>query len=215
MAWTDPMTAVANTVFTAAEYNTHIRSNFAELAPQVAETPGYTFVYDNFNDSVVEVDPRLLFVYPGRNIKSYSETPGCLVERNVNAGIATMPQFITIGFTRSVRNDYDMWVSGTTITIKKSGTYMVGAHGQFATNASGNARWLHISKGDVIMVRERADPGSDQPGIELSAVIPCVVGDEITLAAQQDSGGALNLLGSFASPIALYAYYLRAGGSAF
>lgn len=33
MAWTAPMTAVANTAFTAAQFNTHVRDNLLETAP--------------------------------------------------------------------------------------------------------------------------------------------------------------------------------------
>lgn len=43
MAWTAPMTAVAGSVFTAAQFNTHIRDNLAETAPAKATTPGSYF----------------------------------------------------------------------------------------------------------------------------------------------------------------------------
>lgn len=33
MAWTAPMTATANTAFTAAQFNTHVRDNLLETAP--------------------------------------------------------------------------------------------------------------------------------------------------------------------------------------
>jgi hypothetical protein len=36
MAWTAPMTAVANTAFTAAQFNTHVRDNLLETAPAKA-----------------------------------------------------------------------------------------------------------------------------------------------------------------------------------
>jgi hypothetical protein len=41
MAWTAPMTAVANTPFTAAQFNTHVRDNLLETAPGKA-TAGVT-----------------------------------------------------------------------------------------------------------------------------------------------------------------------------
>ena len=43
MAWTAPMTAVANAVFTAAQFNTHVRDNFLETAPGKATTAGSFF----------------------------------------------------------------------------------------------------------------------------------------------------------------------------
>lgn len=36
MAWTAPMTAVANTAFTAAQFNTHVRDNLLETSPAKA-----------------------------------------------------------------------------------------------------------------------------------------------------------------------------------
>lgn len=43
MAWTTPMTAVANEVFTAAQYNTYVRDNLLETAPGICEFPSQYF----------------------------------------------------------------------------------------------------------------------------------------------------------------------------
>lgn len=56
MTWTAPMTAVANTVFTAAQFNTHIRDNFNETAPAKATTAGTMFIASGAN-SIVERFP--------------------------------------------------------------------------------------------------------------------------------------------------------------
>ncbi|WP_143589850.1 hypothetical protein [Streptomyces africanus] len=44
MAWTAPMTAIAGSVFTAAQFNQFVRDNLAETAPAKATTPGGYFV---------------------------------------------------------------------------------------------------------------------------------------------------------------------------
>lgn len=44
MAWTAPITFVANTGLTAAQLNTYLRDNMNETAPAKATTPGYHFV---------------------------------------------------------------------------------------------------------------------------------------------------------------------------
>jgi hypothetical protein len=49
VAWTAPMTAVANAVFTAAQFNTHIRDNLNETAPAKATTAGRLFVSTGVN----------------------------------------------------------------------------------------------------------------------------------------------------------------------
>jgi hypothetical protein len=50
------MTAVANTVFTAAQFNTHVRDNLNETAPAKATTAGTIFVASGAN-SIVERVP--------------------------------------------------------------------------------------------------------------------------------------------------------------
>ena len=44
MAWTAPMTAIPNTVFTAAQFNTHVRDNLNETAPAKATMASSHFV---------------------------------------------------------------------------------------------------------------------------------------------------------------------------
>lgn len=55
MAWTAPMTAVANTVFTAASFNTYIRDNLLETLPAKANTPGEYFVSNSPNSMVARM----------------------------------------------------------------------------------------------------------------------------------------------------------------
>lgn len=52
MAWTTPMTAVANTPFTAADYNQQIRDNMRCQAPYVTDTAGDTYVVRSANTIV-------------------------------------------------------------------------------------------------------------------------------------------------------------------
>jgi hypothetical protein len=52
MAWTVPMTFVANTVLTAAQMNTHLRDNLMETAPAKAVNPGGYFVTATENQIV-------------------------------------------------------------------------------------------------------------------------------------------------------------------
>lgn len=49
MTWTVPFTAVAGSVFTAAQWNTFIRDNLAETMPAKATTPGGIFAVDAWN----------------------------------------------------------------------------------------------------------------------------------------------------------------------
>ncbi|ROP36293.1 hypothetical protein [Saccharothrix texasensis] len=53
MAWTAPMTAVANSVFSAAQFNLHVRDNLNETAPAKATAAGRFLVTSGAN-SVTE-----------------------------------------------------------------------------------------------------------------------------------------------------------------
>ena len=50
MAWTAPFTAVPNTVFTAAQFNTYVRDNLMETAPAKATSNGQVFVATDVNE---------------------------------------------------------------------------------------------------------------------------------------------------------------------
>lgn len=56
MAWTSPMTAVANSVFTAAQFNAHVRDNLNETAPAKASSAGRIIVTTGLN----QVDERIV-----------------------------------------------------------------------------------------------------------------------------------------------------------
>ncbi|MFJ8049795.1 hypothetical protein [Streptomyces luteogriseus] len=50
MAWSAPMTAVASSVFTAAQFNTFLRDNLNETAPAKASTSGAYFTVSGTNE---------------------------------------------------------------------------------------------------------------------------------------------------------------------
>jgi hypothetical protein len=49
MTWNAPMTAVSNTAFTAAQFNTNVRDNLLETAPAKATASGQVFVATGTN----------------------------------------------------------------------------------------------------------------------------------------------------------------------
>lgn len=61
MSWTAPMTAVAGSVFTAAQFNTFLRDNLAETAPAKAITPGSLIAVSDTNQ-VAERTPTETFL---------------------------------------------------------------------------------------------------------------------------------------------------------
>lgn len=53
MSWTAPLTAVANTSFAAADWNTYVRDNMLELAPAIADLPNELLVRQSSSSGAV------------------------------------------------------------------------------------------------------------------------------------------------------------------
>jgi hypothetical protein len=73
MAWTAPMTAVAGSIFTAAQFNTNIRDNLNETAPAKATTAGSIFVATGTN-AIAERIPTGAFETASETTTSSSYT---------------------------------------------------------------------------------------------------------------------------------------------
>ena len=73
MAWTAPMTAIANSAFTAAQFNLHVRDNLNETAPAKATTAGRLFVSTGPN-SIAEREIRDATVATSQTTTSTSFT---------------------------------------------------------------------------------------------------------------------------------------------
>lgn len=73
MAWTAPMTAVASTVFTAAQWNIHGRDNLNMNAPGVATTAGGWIVTAGYNTLAQRI-PAVQYTGTSGNTDSTSYT---------------------------------------------------------------------------------------------------------------------------------------------
>lgn len=73
MAWTAPMTAVANAAFTSAQFNLHVRDNLNETAVAKATTQGGYFVTTALN-SIVERLPVVASIASAESTTSTSFT---------------------------------------------------------------------------------------------------------------------------------------------
>lgn len=73
MAWSAPMTAVANTAFTAAQFNTYVRDNFLETAPAKATAVSNFFAATGAN-AIAERVPSQDFVTNPETTSSTSYT---------------------------------------------------------------------------------------------------------------------------------------------
>ncbi len=117
MAWTAPMTAIANSVFTAAQFNTHVRDNLLETAPAKATTNGRYFVATGTN-SIAERASDTAFIGTSETTTSTSYTDLATVGPSVTVTTGTRAFVVVTSFanngTAGTSNSFAYEISGAT-----------------------------------------------------------------------------------------------------
>lgn len=117
MAWSAPMTAVANTVFSAAQFNQHVRDNLNETAPAKATAAGSHFASTGVN-SIAE-----------RRLSGLTDFA---------SGTTMSTTFTNLDAPASV---------GPSVTVDTGPTALVVVHGQISNSGSGSARMAYDVSG--------------------------------------------------------------------
>lgn len=131
MTWSAPMTAVAGSVYTAAQYNTFIRDNLNECPAARATTPGSVFVTSGTN-LVAEQTPQSAVVITGTiggestTSTSYTTltTPGPAVTVNTQSTAFVHLYAQITNSTGSVATWYAFAISGAT-TVAADDTFAI------------------------------------------------------------------------------------------
>jgi hypothetical protein len=156
MSWSAPMTAVANTAFTAAQFNQYVRDNLNESAPAKATGAG-GFIVANGVNSVIQRDP-------GSNTVNTSETSANTSYTNLaTAGpavTATSDARAIVWFTAQMNNNSasqetitSVAVSGAT-TIASSDNYCLDVQ-----QPAGGSAFVDVTTSRA--VRLTVTPGSN------------------------------------------------------
>jgi hypothetical protein len=116
------MTAVANTVFTAAQFNTHIRDNLNTTAPALATAAGTMFIADGVN-SIAERVPSTAAVTTSESTggTGYTDvaTPGPAVTVDTGTRAIVMVTSIVQNSTAG-QNSYASYATSGASTIAAS-----------------------------------------------------------------------------------------------
>jgi hypothetical protein len=102
MAWSAPMTAVANSVFTAAQFNTYVRDNLNETAVAKATTAGRIIVTAGAN-SLAERVPTSAEVLTSETTTSQSNTD--LTTPGPSVPVTTGPAAIVLWSAEMANNN--------------------------------------------------------------------------------------------------------------
>lgn len=151
MAWTAPMTAVANAIFTASQFNTYVRDNLLETAPAKATTDGSLFVATGANAIAQRTPAMAESTTSGTsNSTSYTATltgggtnPSVTVTTGTSA-LVSLEVFIQAG-NASDTNYVAYAISGAT-TSSPDDKYSV-AHGASASGRAIRASAVHLRTG--------------------------------------------------------------------
>jgi hypothetical protein len=136
VAWTAPMTAVAGSVFTAAQFNQHLRDNLAETAPAKATTPGSLFAVTATNQ-IAERTPNAAVALSQDTTASTSYVstldlgstgPSLTITTGVNA-IVLLSASVSNSTTLSTRMAYDISGATTRAGADNRGIGVFGAAG--------------------------------------------------------------------------------------
>jgi hypothetical protein len=129
MAWTAPMTAVANSVFTAAQFNQFVRDNLNETAPAKATTAGSHFAGTGLN-SIAERTAATAIVATSQTTTSTSFTDlYALVftyNSNFNSGaVSSLMSFEVSGASSiAAADNVSIGIAGTG-SIRESGAFLL------------------------------------------------------------------------------------------
>lgn len=139
MAWTAPMTFVANSVLTAAQLNTHLRDNLNETAPALATEAGGYFVSTGANSIAERVGKRETI----SNEETTSSTSYTDLDTHGPEVTVTTAALALVIWGAEIRNDG----GGTTrVTVDVSGASTVAGHDIRAlTNMSGAENRMEAS----------------------------------------------------------------------
>jgi len=206
MAYNTPPTKSVGDPFTAAEFNTYIRDNFAASATDNFATKGDLFVATGANAGAALPAAYNHYLLEstglGAALQWTCTAPQCRVYRTTAQSIADN-SLTEISFdAEDADTDSFFPGSGTTVTIPNvafgSGLYLVSGYGVFAghaTDAKLRQIGLYIS-GAYIHSAFVQDADGNDTGVSFSYCVSIVATTTLRMVVKQISGGALNFSGA-------------------
>lgn len=153
MAWSAPMTAVANSTFTASQFNQYVRDNLNETAPAKATSAGSYFVSSGVN-AIVERQPNSAADLSAGTTTSttYTDLSGTSIGPSITVDIG--PRVLVI-----VRGSLENSGAGSArMGYEVSGTNSLAAADNRGVHVFGGAG-VNIGASDVSLLQSLA-PGS-------------------------------------------------------
>lgn len=139
---------------------------------------------------------------PAAELNDCFDPPRCRLTKSTTQSIAnnttTSVTFDTEAFDDGGMHSTTTNTSRVTIPTGGDGTYLVGAHVEFAANATGHRTLLITVNGTSTQttVRENSVSGTLETRLACSSLVQLVAGDYVEARVVQTSGGSLNVAAS-------------------
>lgn len=132
MAWTTPLTAVANASLTASQWNASVRDNLLTTAPALASTAGSIFAVTGTN-SIAQRTPDAQQVLGGETTTSTTYTG------TLSGGAGTAGPSITVNTARALvsfhcRQSTSLSTTNVWTSVAVSGASTIAASDNYATS---------------------------------------------------------------------------------
>lgn len=129
-----------------------------------------------------------------------TDSPACRAYNSANLAIANITETaVTLNSERFDNAAVHSTSSNTarmTIPSGAGGKYIIGAHIEFANNATGNTRNLHLRLNGttaVAAINNTAPNASAVTRLTITTVYPLAAAEYVEATGYQDSGGSLNI----------------------
>lgn len=129
MAWSAPMTATANAIFTASQFNTYVRDNLLETAPAKASTAGGYFVATGTN----AISQRTC---NSQYISASGTTTSTTYTSTLSSGGAGLPLAVTVTTGTTAFVSVGALAKNSSTTESKVGFIVSGASSIAGTDAN-------------------------------------------------------------------------------
>lgn len=154
MAWSAPMTAVANTAFTAAQFNTFVRDNLNETAPAKATTAGGYFVATSTNTIAQRLSDFVITdITETTTSTSYTDLATGGPAISLTTGTRA---FVSVG--AEIGNTSSL-TSSVQISVAVSGATTIAASDNWAFGNNGWTSTSHRLRGTTAFMFESLTPG--------------------------------------------------------
>lgn len=141
MSWTAPMTAVANSVFSAAQFNQYVRDNLNETAPAKATGPGQFFVSTAANAIAAR---QLSSAVVATSQATTSTTFADLATAGPTVSVSTGPRALVL-FATNVSNSLSNSASAASVAVTGASSIAAGAAWRILTDGLTASNILRIS----------------------------------------------------------------------